>query len=406
MSKFGGFITICLFVMMIFLSFLTNDKKDNVTELNTKETIYRNNYRLDYINEKGIVTMNHTKRYSTMIQVRDKDGHAIEEYYYNTKGEPVMCSSGYYGVQRIYQNGVCIEYKFVDQDKNKMQIKAGYSTVKQVYNNKNQVVEVYYYDKEDNQIALSLGQYGEQRKYDTEGNNYITTYIDDSGNPIENNKGYSTIRREYNMDGQVTFEWFYDLDGKQVNIGRGQYGTLRIYENGEYVKSVPVDINGHEQFLLDQLLSKSPWLVSVVAIGLIFITILLNLKGRIILFICYISFIFYMTLFIRENGSQQYEFEVFWSYRQIFKSPTLGLEVLNNIWLFIPFGALLRSLKKKQQVLLLAIGLSFFIEGLQYFFGLGLCELDDVIGNSLGAWLGWFCFYEGMKLRGKIVKSR
>ena len=72
------------------------------------------------------------------------------------------------------------------------------------------------------------------------------------------------------MDGQVTFEWFYDLDGKQVNIGRGQYGTLRIYENGEYVKSVPVDINGHEQFLLDQLLSKSPWLVSVVAIGLIF----------------------------------------------------------------------------------------------------------------------------------------
>jgi len=66
----------------------------------------------------------------------------------------------------------------------------------------------------------------------------------------------------------------------------------------------------------------------------------------------------------------------------------------------------LRSLKKKQQVLLLAIGLSFFIEGLQYFFGLGLCELDDVIGNSLGAWLGWFCFYEGMKLRGKIVKSR
>lgn len=57
-------------------------------------------------------------------------------------------------------------------------------------------------------------------------------------------------------------------------------------------------------------------------------------------------------------------------------------------------------------MLLLAIGLSFFIEGLQYFFGLGLCELDDVIGNSLGAWLGWFCFYEGMKLRGKIVKSR
>ena len=404
MSKFGVLMTICLFIMMLFFPFLANDKKDNIIELNTKETIEGNNYRLDYIDNKGIVTMHPTKGYATMIQVRDEDGHAIEEYYYNTNEEPVMSSGGYYGIHRIYQDDQCIEYTFVDQNGNPMEINAGYSTIKQKYNNKNQVTEVYYYGKDGNPVMLSSGQYGEKREYDSEGHNYITTYIDDSGHPIETNKGYSTVRKEYNQNNQVTLSWFYDLDGNQVDIGRGQYGILYIYENDQYVKSVPVDINGNEQFLLDQLLAKSPWLVAVSAILLILITILLNSKGRLILFICYILFIFYMTLFIRENGSQRYELELFWSYRQFFTSPTFRLEVLNNIWLFIPFGSVLSSLNNKKRMLLIAIGLSVLIESVQYFFGLGLCELDDVIGNSLGAWLGWCCFYEGIKLRYKITR--
>lgn len=161
---------------------------------------------------------------------------------------------------------------------------------------------------------------------------------------------------------------FMMLMEKKVDVGRGQYGTLHIYDNGEYVKSVPVDMNGHEQILLDQLLSRLPWLVGIAAIALILITVLLNIKGRTVLLICYILFIFYMTLFVRETGSKRYEFELFWSYRQFFESPELGLEVLNNIWLFVPFGAMLHSLKNKQQMLLMAIALSIFIDGMQYFF--------------------------------------
>lgn len=404
MNKSGVLMTICLFIIMLFFPFLTPDKKNNTIELNTKETIEGNNYRLDYIDDKGNITMHPTKGYATMIQIKDEDGHAIEEHYYNTNEKPVMCSGGYYGIHRIYQDGKCIEYTLVDQNGNPMEIAAGYSTIKQKYNHKNQVTEVYYYGKDGSPAMLSLGQYGEKRKYDSEGRHYMTTYIDDSGHPIETNKGYSTIRREYNQNNQVTLTWFYDLDGNQVDIGRRQYGILYIYENGQYVKSVPVDINGHEQFLLDQLLAKSPWLVAVSAILLILITILLNAKGRLILFICYILFIFYITLFIRESGSQRYELELLWSYRQFFTSPALGLEVLNNIWLFVPLGALLSSLNNKQRMLLVAIGLSIFIESIQYFFGLGLCELDDVIGNSLGAWLGWCCFYEGIKLKYKMKR--
>ena len=156
MSKFGVLMTICLLIMMLFFPFLANDKKDNIIELKTKETIDGNNYRLDYIDDKGIVTMHPTKGYATMIQVRDEDGHAIEEYYYNTNEEPVMSSGGYYGIHRIYQDNQCIEYTFVDQNGNPMEVAAGYSTIKQKYNNKNQVIEVYYYGKDGSPVMLSL----------------------------------------------------------------------------------------------------------------------------------------------------------------------------------------------------------------------------------------------------------
>lgn len=202
-------------MITILFPFITNKEKTNIFNLKTREIIDGNNYRLDYVDDNGIVTTDSAKGYSTMKQVRDADGHAIEEYYYDTKEKPVMCSGGYYGILRIYQDGVCVEYTFVDQDGNAMEAKAGYSTVKQRYNNKKQVVEVYYYDKEDRHVSLSLGQYGEKREYNTDGKNYSTTYIDVLGNPIETNKGYSSIRREYNSNGQSTFEWFYDADGEK-----------------------------------------------------------------------------------------------------------------------------------------------------------------------------------------------
>ena len=80
MSKIGVFITMCLFIMMIFFPFLVNNEKSNNVDLSTKETITGNKYRLDYVDDKGIVTIDPAKGYSTMIQIRDADGNAVEEY--------------------------------------------------------------------------------------------------------------------------------------------------------------------------------------------------------------------------------------------------------------------------------------------------------------------------------------
>lgn len=71
------------------------------------------------------------------------------------------------------------------------------------------------------------------------------------------------------------------------------------------------------------------------------------------------------------------------------------VEILNNIWLFVPFGVILYRLFPKAWVLLFSILSSALIEVLQYFSGLGLAEVDDVISNGLGGLIGcligWAC---------------
>ncbi|MCX8524118.1 VanZ family protein [Chryseobacterium formosus] len=66
--------------------------------------------------------------------------------------------------------------------------------------------------------------------------------------------------------------------------------------------------------------------------------------------------------------------------------------VLGNVVMFMPFGFLgwifprLQNLKENIFAFISAI---VIIEALQYFTRLGICEVDDVILNTFGVFLGW-----------------
>ncbi len=66
--------------------------------------------------------------------------------------------------------------------------------------------------------------------------------------------------------------------------------------------------------------------------------------------------------------------------------------VLGNIVLFIPFGILfpIISNKKRKGVLCAAIIFSLLIEITQFFFALGSTDVDDLIFNVAGAYVGYF----------------
>ena len=67
-----------------------------------------------------------------------------------------------------------------------------------------------------------------------------------------------------------------------------------------------------------------------------------------------------------------------------------------NILLFVPFGYLLPLLWKRAdrwwKVVLCGFVLSLLIELVQLVTHLGMFDLDDLMNNSLGAFLGWGCF--------------
>ena len=69
------------------------------------------------------------------------------------------------------------------------------------------------------------------------------------------------------------------------------------------------------------------------------------------------------------------------------------MEILNNIGLFTPFGAIVYRLYPRWRVALVSVVISVTVEAVQYLLSVGLCELDDVISNGLDGIAGVIVYY-------------
>lgn len=115
---------------------------------------------------------------------------------------------------------------------------------------------------------------------------------------------------------------------------------------------------------------------------------------RIALFICYIIFILWITIFSRHsNGEHKAELRLMWSCREMFAGNPYWKQYvwqnIKNVLFFIPFGILF-PVAKWHIVLVAGLILSVMVESVQYFACLGLCELDDVLCNGFGSLVGCF----------------
>ena len=66
----------------------------------------------------------------------------------------------------------------------------------------------------------------------------------------------------------------------------------------------------------------------------------------------------------------------------------MRMEILNNIWLFVPLGTILYRLFPGIYIVFVPILISIAVEVSQYLLGVGLCEVDDVVSNGLGGLIG------------------
>lgn len=114
------------------------------------------------------------------------------------------------------------------------------------------------------------------------------------------------------------------------------------------------------------------------------------------LFLGSLTFILFATILTRTPGDYKPILTPFATFTAALQQPELYREMLMNIFLFFPLGLTLsNALPQKWHrwvriILTTLIGciLSAGIEYAQYRYALGLAEVDDVICNTLGAFLG------------------
>ncbi len=370
-------------------------------EHNDKETSIRITY-LDLHDEPVMIA----NGYAVEERAYNEDTNVETVKYYDSEVKPVLTALYGYGQIRKYNNnGKIEEIIYTDASGAPMMTGLGYAKLLQQYYTSEgpengKVESEYYYDAVGSPVSLSLGQYGMHKEYDQYGRVSVLTYLDADGGMIATNRGYSTVARTYYANGTIKTEQYYDLDGKPFALSEGQYG---IRQEGR--QTIYLNQNGQGQFNLKNLLYNHSWIVIPFSIVLIALSAINEKKWNVALLTLYIFAIAYMTLLFRENEGSKNS-ELLWYYRKIFTSSTARADILKNIWLFIPFGAILYQLYPKLIILLVPIAISIFIEGIQYATGVGFCELDDVISNGLGGWIGFIAGRIASEIKSNIQSWR
>ena len=349
-----------------------------------------NNIRISYLGIDDIPICT-TNGYAIEERSYNENGQVTFVRYYDTEGNPVLTPSyGYGKINEYSDNGKISRIIYVDASGAPMMTGQGFASIVRNYYatdgmGNSKVESEFYFDEKGIPVSLSLGQFGVYKKsYDEYGRESILTYLDASGKPSVTNKGFATVIRTYNANNTIATEQYYDLDGNPVSLSEGQFGTKN--EEGH---TIYLDENGKEMYNIKNMLYNHSRIVILLALSFVIISSLAGKKQNVLFLMFWIVVIVYMTLLFRNNDSEGYS-SLLQYYRRIFFDSEARADIIKNVWLFIPLGAVLFRLYPKAAVLIVPAFISVLIEGIQWFARIGTCELDDVISNSLGGWIG-FC---------------
>lgn len=441
-------ICIITILLALLMSACAMSKRPVPSDLQARETQEDSFSRTDYIDADGTLTDHPEKGYATVLRTEDEAGHVLLEQYLDARGRPVRLNAGYCAIARQYNDlGQCVRIEYQDCKGQPVNTHSGYAVITRTYDSAGRIESQFYLDRAENPATDWTGTYGFRRAYNDAGQVSAILYLDAQGNPCPTDIGYASVHRTY-LDGSIHTERYYAVDGTPAAADLGQFGVQYGYDASGHIiertylgadgqittlsrgysilrttydeggiktsdayfdaganpamvqgryhrivyrdgKTVYYDTVGNPRFLPDMFLHANFAFVVCIGIALCVLAMVLPPSCRAILLGLYLAFMGYMTLMNRESGDPQAKLRLFWSYRRFFQSPVLRKEVLNNILLFVPFGALVRALSSHRQWLWMIPVLSIGIELTQYVTGLGLCELDDIVSNSIGGLAGY-----------------
>ncbi|MBO4456371.1 MAG: VanZ family protein [Butyrivibrio sp.] len=323
--------------------------------------------------------------YHAIQYTYDDKGRKISDIYCGIDMQPVEISYGYCGFKREYDNrGRVIKIIYFDHDDNIVDNSKGYAEIRRSYDDDQNTRTDMYYSANGVQARAVSGEYGIMKQYDEKGNSVEERCLDKNGNFANNFEGRGITKKEYDAEGVLVREMYYTATGIPVSMGRMNYG--KEYRDG---KTFYLDKNGKRLIRFDNFFNAHQEVVFLAGIAFIIIALFAKERTKIIMIAAYLFFVCIMTLWYRGNAASGARLEVFWSYRQIFVNDDIRREIVNNIWLFIPLGALVYDRCAGRKVLLVPIITSAIIEILQYIMHIGYTEIDDIISNAIGGIIGY-----------------
>ncbi len=113
-----------------------------------------------------------------------------------------------------------------------------------------------------------------------------------------------------------------------------------------------------------------------------------------------------MTEEYRYNLKLFEEIKRFWIYRKEVGMMAMALNIFGNVVGFVPFGYILPVMDRRfQSVLLVTVNgfsLSLCVETVQLVFRVGCFDVDDLVLNTLGAFLGYVLFWACNEIRRRL----
>ena len=122
--------------------------------------------------------------------------------------------------------------------------------------------------------------------------------------------------------------------------------------------------------------------------------------GKIVRRLGFLAFSLYviyaMTMLDRlDSGVSEFNLDLFWTWeRAMDGSAKHQYFIVGNILLFVPYGIAVSAIFSREKrrwwkALIIGAVTSAFIELAQYVWQVGLCELDDLIHNTIGMMMGY-----------------
>lgn len=329
--------------------------------------------------------------FSVIVRTYDSDEYRDHiDYYYDSEMNHTQNTNQIFGIHRYYDSSWHnLQDIYLDAQGNQMSNKNGNASLIRTYDEYDRVIREMYYDIDGNPAIVTDGYAGISYIRDNETGDILKlTYLNSEGNPIVTNKGYASILYTRAADSSIITERYFDSEDNPIKVGKSWYGKKHVGDKAFYLSK-----NGNVIFSIDSLLSNYPFIVIVMGLIVSVIFLLRNKNLNYVLFALYFLFIMYETIFFRVQRDRNIQLELFWSYKQFFTDNTMRLEILNNIWLFIPYGVGIALVLKRKKWILFTALLPIVIEISQAVFKIGLCETDDVISNTLGILIGLFVAY-------------